>query len=73
MVSLGGGGAGVSGAVTSIPSLLQQMAPTVFTMNPNDATKILFPPTVEHIIIDVGAADSVIWQPSNSVTILPWP
>ena len=42
----------------SIPSLLQQMAPTVFTMNPNDSTKILFPPKVEHIIIDIGAADS---------------
>ena len=27
-------------------------------MNPNDATKILFPPTVEHIIIDIGAANS---------------
>jgi hypothetical protein len=27
-------------------------------MNPNDATKILFPQKVEHIIIDIGAADS---------------
>jgi FkbM family methyltransferase len=63
---MGGGGLVRGGSVTSItdsghasiPSLLQQMAPTVFTMNPNDSTKILFPPKVEHIIIDIGAADS---------------
>ena len=44
--------------MTSTPSLLQQMAPTVFTMKPDDSSKILFPPEVEHVIIDIGAADS---------------
>ena len=45
-------------AMPSTSSLLQQMAPTVFTMKPDDSSKILFPPEVEHVIIDIGAADS---------------
>ena len=35
-------------------SLLQQMAPTVFTMKPDDPSKILFPAQVEHVLIDIG-------------------
>lgn len=43
----------------SIPTpLLGKMAPTVFSMNPHDPTKILFPPNVQHVIIDIGARES---------------
>lgn len=39
-------------------SLLQQMAPTIFPMEPGDYTTIRFPATVEHVVIDVGARES---------------
>ena len=40
------------------PILIAANGTNGLTMNPNDATKILFPQKVEHIIIDIGAADS---------------
>jgi len=40
------------------PPLLQQIAPMIFPMDPEDTTKIQFPSQVRHVVIDIGARNS---------------